>query len=124
MVGNPPLMARLATLLNLISLMLGLVWVFRDAGKAIPVPEFAATVLYALVGWAVYSSVRKRLNWMRWVLIVVGMLCLVDLLVPDDGSLDPMLRDIRDAQDIMVGAAAFLLLLPASRRWFTRARDA
>jgi uncharacterized protein involved in response to NO len=123
-VGCPPLAARAAAYLFGAGLALGIARVFHDPGMTSPFPEIFASVFFSAIAWAVFSSVRKARNWVRWIIVALGLLCLVDLAGQFEDNPDQLIRVLHLAQNILVAGAACLLLLPSSRRWFTKRTDA
>lgn len=108
------------------------------AGFVLAIPRFAmtpnwsspiwpvfASFLVLLVSWFVISSVYKARNWVRWIAIFLGALGVMGLLstsLPEGTPL--VIRAIDLAQGLMQCIATVLLLLPSSKKWFTRASDA
>ena len=82
--------------------------------------RFISGSLYVFLAWFAISSVRKARNWVRWTMVALGVWSLAGLLwgLPEGTRL--LVRAIHFTQELLLGSAAILFLLPSSGRWFAR----
>jgi len=119
-----PLVPRVAGILVATSFALSVIRLYLIPDWSSPLPPFIASLLFLSIGWGVTSSIRKARNWVRWIIIVFGLICLFDLPRTLANIPSGLTETIEALQTVLLVVAAILLVLPSSRHWFRRTTQA
>jgi len=116
---KPPHAALVAGLFVAVSLVLAAVKVSFLTFWHSHILQALSGLFYLSLAWFAVSSVYKARNWVRWCMVLLGLLALFGLLgLPEGMPLGTVVLHI--AQGVLFGTASVLFMLPSSKLWFVR----
>lgn len=116
--AKPPVTVFLAVCLHTASYTLGFVRMFVATGFRHPAITYVTWLLVVAIVFVYLKALYKGRNWVRWLSVVLATIGVLYMSRAFELLVTPWARYTYFVQAILVSAAAILVLLPASNKWY------